>query len=262
MYPSLRRWRVDSAEPRLELTDRQAQGPHPRIYPVGLVLENRACLVVGGGRIAARKAESLLACGADVTVVAPQVSEAMLALADARTEGNGSLKIERRAYVDGEAAFFRLVIAATGDRQVNARVFEDGEKAGVWVNSADDPALCSFLLPAVYRSGTVSVSVSTGGSSPGLAAWVRDKAAEMLEEDGQNIGDMAALFGRVRDDLHREGRSSEGINWAALASNEEIAELIRRQNTDRALEMIREEVAKGGARAENALGSFCKEVHP
>src|SRR3712207_6396749 len=126
-------------------------------YPVNLLLDGRPCLVVGGGHIATRKVEGLLACGADVTVIAPEVDAALEAL---------PVAVRRRRYEAGDVAGFRLAIAATDDPAVNKAVFDDAEAAGIWVNSADDPDRCSFTLPSVVRRGPLVLSVSTGGHSP------------------------------------------------------------------------------------------------
>src|SRR5258706_15193567 len=100
-------------------------------YPVNLELNGRACLVVGGGSVAARKVAALVVCGADVTVVAPRVNPAIRDL----TSGT----IERRAYRRGEAARYRLVVTATHDPAGNQAVYDDAEAAGGWGDSADDP---------------------------------------------------------------------------------------------------------------------------
>ncbi|MGH8919120.1 MAG: precorrin-2 dehydrogenase/sirohydrochlorin ferrochelatase family protein, partial [Actinomycetes bacterium] len=130
-------------------------------YPVSLVVASRPCLVVGGGMVAARKVEGLVRSGAAVTVVAPQVAPSIEQLA-----ATSGVVIERRAYRAGEAAGYRLVITATGLPEVDAAVAADAGAGGVWVNSADDPEHCTFLLPAVHRDGPVTVAVSTGGASP------------------------------------------------------------------------------------------------
>src|SRR6202451_49680 len=129
----------------------------PLLYPVSLDVSSRSCLVVGGGRVAARKARSLLDCGAAVTVIAPSLSDDMEALVPSlRT-------VERREYSGGDASTFRLVVTATGVPEVDGAVYADAEAAGVWTNSADDMAHSSFILPAVHRDGPVTVAVSTGG---------------------------------------------------------------------------------------------------
>ncbi len=90
-------------------------------------------------------------------------------------------------------AGYRLVVAATGDAAVNRAVFEDGEAAGVWVNSADDPASCSFILPAIARQGPVSVAISTSGYSPALASWLKEHVVEHL---GPELAELAGTAGR------------------------------------------------------------------
>jgi precorrin-2 dehydrogenase/sirohydrochlorin ferrochelatase len=183
-------------------------GPAPTpFYPVSLDVTGRACLVVGGGRVAARKARNLLDCGALVTVIAPSLAPEMEALTD-RLQA-----VELRPYASGDAARFRLVVTATGLAHVDGAVHEDAEAAGVWVNSADDRAHSSFILPAVYRDGAVTVAVSTGGVSPAFASWLRDRLAA---ECGENAGALAALIGEARERLRRAGRSSESVDWAAL----------------------------------------------
>ena len=147
------------------------------MYPVVLRLEGRRCLVVGGGGVARRKVEGLLASGAVVTVVAPVVDDELRA--DAAGAG-GRLTIEERPYREQDLAGAWLAIAATDDAAVQQQVFDDGERAGVWVNAADDPERCALFLPAVHRRDPVIVAVSTEGTSPALAGWLRDRLAAAL----------------------------------------------------------------------------------
>jgi siroheme synthase-like protein len=176
-------------------------------YPVSLDVTGRACLVVGGGPVAARKARALLECGALVTVIAPSLAQEMEVLTD-RLEA-----VERRPYASGDAARFRLVVTATGRPDVDGSVHDDAEAAGVWVNSADDRAHSSFILPAVHRDGSVTVAVSTGGLSPAFSSWLRDRLAAQC---GENAGALAALIGEARERLRRAGRPSDSVDWAAL----------------------------------------------
>ncbi|HTW99107.1 MAG TPA: bifunctional precorrin-2 dehydrogenase/sirohydrochlorin ferrochelatase [Acidimicrobiales bacterium] len=190
------------------------------LYPVGLVLAGRAALVVGGGRPAARKVPGLLACGASVTVVAPRIDqeiaelEAAQATAPAPATPPGSrLELQRRPYRAGEVAGYALAIAATGSAEVDGAVFADGEAAGVLVNAADDAAHSSFVLPALWRRGAVSVAVSTDGTSPALAVWLRDRIAALLDP---SIEELAQLLAATRRRIRAAGRSSEGLAWPAL----------------------------------------------
>lgn len=185
------------------------------LYPVNLVIEGRRCLVVGGGGVAAHKAAGLLACGAQVQVVALEVGPEMRALAGA--------VVEVRAYRRGEVGGYRLAVAATGDAEVNAAVLADGEEAGVWVNAADDVDNCSFTLPAVVRRGPVMVAVSTGGHSPALARWLKERVAESI---GPEYEVLAELLSAERDAIRSSGRSTEGLNWQS-ALESDMLELIR-----------------------------------
>ena len=211
-----------SAPPLTPATRENACGGSPAmtdgapVYPVGLVVRGRPCLVVGGGRVAARKIASLLQCGAAVTVVAPEVHVAIGALADSGALGaidDTPLDVQIRRYVPGEAARYALVVAATGDGAVDDTVHRDASAAGVWVNVADDASRCSFLLPAVARDGPVTVAVSTGGASPALASWLRDRVADAL---GPGVGVLAALLQTARRRVQDAGRSTETLDWRAL----------------------------------------------
>jgi precorrin-2 dehydrogenase/sirohydrochlorin ferrochelatase len=195
-------------------------------YPVNLLLAGRSVLVVGGGEVAARKVAGLTEAGARVRVVAPEVSEAMRALA---------VPFEERPYRRGEVAGYRLVVACTDDPATNQAVFEDAEAAGIWVNAADDPAHCSFTLPARLRRGRLLVTVSTGGHSPAVASWLRERLEDHL---GPELDTLIGLLADERAALAAQGRSSEGLNWrAALDSG--MLELIRAGETDRARATLR-----------------------
>jgi len=196
------------------------------VYPVNLVLAGRPCLVVGGGRVAAQKVRGLLDAGAVVTVVAPEVCPDIVA---------SGVHVERRPYRRGEAAAYRFVIAATGDAVVEQQVFDDGEAAGVWVNSADDPARCSAILPARVRRGHLLVTVSTGGHSPAVASWLRDRLADEL---GPELATLVDLVSEVRRDVQASGRSTSELDWrAALDSG--ILDLVRAGRLGPAKERLR-----------------------
>jgi precorrin-2 dehydrogenase/sirohydrochlorin ferrochelatase len=196
------------------------------LYPVNLVMAGRRCLVVGGGGVALTKVRGLADAGARVTVVAPEVVPEVAALAEV---------VERRPYRAGEAAAYRFVIAATGDPQVNQQVYDDGEAAGVWVNSADDPQRCSAILPARVRQGRLTLTVSTGGRSPAVAAWVRDRLAR---EYGPEYDELVGLLSEAREEVRAQGRGTEHLDWKqALDSG--ILELIRAGRLEDAKERLR-----------------------
>ncbi|MGI8439605.1 MAG: precorrin-2 dehydrogenase/sirohydrochlorin ferrochelatase family protein, partial [Thermoleophilaceae bacterium] len=125
-------------------------------YMACLKLTGRKCLVVGGGAVGLEKIEGLLACDGQVTLVSPS---AIPELEDLAAEG--SIVWERRAYRadDLDGAF--IAVAATGDTDINVRVYEDAEEQAMLVNVVDVPPLCNFILPAVFRSGPLAVAIST-----------------------------------------------------------------------------------------------------
>jgi len=201
------------------------------IYPVGLVVKGRRCLVVGGGRVAARKISGLLACGAAVTMVAPEVHVAIGELTAAgviAAIGESPLEVKIRPYRSGEATDYLLAVAATGEASVDELVHRDALAAGVWVNVADDASRCTFILPAVARDGTVSIAVSTAGASPALAGWLRDRIVLAL---GPNLGDLAALLEEGRRRIHDQGRSTETLDWRAVLDGP-LPEMVRQGRID------------------------------
>ena len=176
-------------------------------YPIMLDLTGVPVLVVGGGRVALRKIEGLVNAHADVTVVA------LSAVGDI---ADMPVRVERRAYETGDLDSVRLVITATDDPVVNAAVAADATARGIWVNSADDPANCTFTLPAVARDGAVTVAVGTGGSSPALASHLRVEIEGWLTEIG--AADAAVTLAAQRADLRAQGVSTESIDWAERVS--------------------------------------------
>ena len=172
-------------------------------YPVVLDLTGVPVLMVGGGQVASRKVDGLLAAGARVTVVAPFVLEPLAA---------SVAEVRRRGYVADDLAGHLLVMTATDVPAVNARVAADARERGVWVNSADDPSNCSFILPAITRRGPVVVAVGTDGSSPALARHLRDRIAELVLVEG--IDAVADELSRQRAEYHAAGVSTETVDWS------------------------------------------------
>lgn len=204
-------------------------------YPVNLVLTGRRCLVVGGGRVALGKVRGLLAGGATrIHVVAPELVPDLSGLPGVTTEA--------RAYRAGEAAGYRLVVTATDDPVVNRQVFLDGEAAGTWVNSADDPANCAFTLPSVVRRGPIMVTAGTGGHSPALATWLRRHVEGQLDDAWVA---MAELLAERRSELRAAGVPTEGLSWQqALDSG--MLEAVRAGRLGEARELLRSIVAPPG----------------
>ncbi len=147
------------------------------LYIACLRLGGRRCVVVGGGEVALEKVDGLLACDAGVTVVAPEADPELVQLAL-----EGSIRWERRQYETTDLDGCLLAIAATDDTAVNIRVFEDAERRSMLVNVVDVPPLCSYILPAITRSGPIAIAISTAGASPALAKRMKREIAETFGE--------------------------------------------------------------------------------
>ena len=158
--------------------------------PIFVELAGRSCVVIGGGAIAERKVQALRAAGAIVTVVSPAVSTGLAALADA-----GAITRIAREYRPGDLAGTALAFAATGDLATERAVAAEATAAGIPINVADVPELCSFIVPAVMRRGGLQIAVATGGASPALASVIR---GELEERYGPEYELMIELMAAAR----------------------------------------------------------------
>jgi precorrin-2 dehydrogenase / sirohydrochlorin ferrochelatase len=200
-------------------------------YPFFLEMNQRRCVVIGGGAVAERRIDGLLAAGANVTVISPTI-----------TEGLGSLLAEKRmrhierAYETGDLAGYDLVFVATDEPGVNARVCRDARAQRVWINSADDPAHCDFILPAVIRRGDLIVAISTGGASPAATRTIRE------ELDQYFTGDYAG-FVRIAEEVRNELRG-RSVAVSADAWNQalrgDFRRLLREGRTEQAKTLLLE----------------------
>jgi len=160
-------------------------------YIACLKLTGRKCLVVGGGDIGLEKIDGLLACDADVVLIAPDACEAVQEYA-----AEGSIDWIRRQYAgpaDLEGKF--MVIAATDDSEVNIGIYYDGEKRAMLANVVDVPPLCNFILPAIVRTGPLAIAISTAGASPALAKRMK---REISEQFGEDYARLAVILNEVR----------------------------------------------------------------
>lgn len=174
-------------------------------YPIFLDMTGRRSVVIGGGAVAERKVEGLLEVGASVTVISPALTPRLEAWA---TEGR--IRHVPREYGPGDLAGFELAFVATDDGAANAAVAKEGRAAGVWINAADDPAYCDFILPALLRRGELMVAVSTGGTSPALARAVREELEAHLTPDYAVLAEVVA---EVRRELREQARVLTPATW-------------------------------------------------
>jgi precorrin-2 dehydrogenase len=153
-------------------------------YPIQLLIESRLCVVVGGGEVAARKAEALVCAGAQAKVVAPEAGSEMQALIQRE-----SIEWLQKTFSPNDIDGAFVVVAATDDEKVNQMVFACAERKRILVNVVDRPNLCSFFVPSVVRRGQLTLTVATGGAGPAVSMKLRkeleaqfgDEYAEYLQ---------------------------------------------------------------------------------
>ena len=205
--------------------------PH-RYYPICLDLRGRRCMVVSGGAVAVRKAHSLLECGAQVTVISPDL---LPALADSARLG--SITHLPRPYQRGDLESAWLCIAATDDPKTNEAVYAEATERGLLVNVVDDPDRCNFIVPAVVRRGSVAVAVSTGGAGPALAKRLRQ---ELEQSIGPEYGELAELMAELRQEVKMwfPSPSDRQAAWQRVLDSGAL-ELLRQGQKDAARERAR-----------------------
>ena len=203
-------------------------------YPLLLELEGRRVVVVGGGVVGQRKVESLLAVGAVVTVVSPEVTPALRAYAE-----TGRVALVERAYREGDLAGAALVFTALDDPRATAVIAADAQRRGIWLNAADDPRYCSFILPAVVRRGPLTISIASGGATPALTRALREHLEAAL---GAEWGTLAELAAEARRELRARGGGADGEKWRrALAAD--VRALVAERRLDEARRELRARLA-------------------
>jgi precorrin-2 dehydrogenase/sirohydrochlorin ferrochelatase len=170
-----------------------------KTYPIFAVIENKPCLVVGGGAVGERKVHDLMAAGARVTVVSRTLTPELTALAS-----RGEIRYLPEDFAEAQVDGMALVMAATDEPEVNAKVSAAAQARGIWVNVADDPEYCTFIVPALVRRGDLTLAISTGGASPALARQLRE---ELQQHFGPEYGPYLDLLRRVRTRLLTERRA-------------------------------------------------------
>jgi len=197
---------------------------------VGLDLRGRRCVVIGGGQVARRKAESLRVAGAEVVVIAPR----------AVAMPTGVHVVQRAARPDDLDGAV-LAVCATDDERVNAALAEEAQRRGVLVNVVDHPEAGTFVVPAVLQRGALRIAVSSGGAGPVLAQRVRDMLAAQM---GSEYGELANLLIELRREWEPRAvraqlpPAARGAAWRA-ALDRPLLELLRQGRRDEARQEAR-----------------------
>ena len=195
-------------------------------YPIMLDIKGERCVVVGGGEVALRKAQSLLDCGARVRVISPALCPDLDKMRDSKT-----IEYIAREYRDNDLDGAMLVVAATDDREVNTQIMQEAESLSMLCNVVDDPELSNFIVPSSLRRGSLTIAVSTGGKSPALARRIR---TELEKHFGDEYDSLVSLVEQVRSDLSDRGVSMPGEVWQQALDLETLARLLRQGRRDEA----------------------------
>jgi len=196
-----------------------------RYYPIHLDIQNRSCLVVGGGGVGTRKVMSLLKCGARVTVVSPVISERLQNLAE-----SALLSLKPRPYRTADLEGVFLVIGATDDEALNRQISRDAENRNILCNIADRPEVCNFILPSIVQRKDLVITISTSGQSPALAKKMR----KTLEgQFGDEYGELLQLMGAIRKKLLSQAHEPE-VHKPLFEQliNSDLSSMIRESKTE------------------------------
>ena len=174
-------------------------------FPFFIDIADKKILIAGGGNVALRKAQKLLQYGADITVTAPEIC--------AELERLDGVTLIRRGFTDSDADGAFAVIAATDDRALNSHIYELCTRRNILVNTVDDPENCGFYFPALVREGNVTIGISTGGTAPAFAKFVREKVEDELDSFTLGIGEILAGYRpRIKEMFVTEKQRAEAAD--------------------------------------------------
>ena len=194
-------------------------------YPICRDLEARACVVVGGGRVAERKVLGLLSCKAQVSVISPALTEELQL-----QHISGDIEWIDREFRQGDLARAFLVIAATDDEETQKQVYEEADANNLLLNVADVPQRCNFILPATARQGDLAISVSTAGKSPALARKIR---MELEKRYGPEYRVLVDILGAIRPQVLASGLPQmENEKLFKQLLHDDMEEWIKSKNWD------------------------------
>jgi len=184
-------------------------------YPIMVDINNKECLVIGGGEVAERKIFSLWEYGAKVTVISPKVTEKLYKLFQER-----KISLIQRIYKEGDMKDYYLVYVATNDPRVNASCFQEAEREEILINVVDQPKLCRFIVPAVIRKGDLTVAVSTNGKSPMLSRKIKEDIEALLDDVSEEyldaLGELRNIVMEEVKDINKRKTIFEKIVYSDL----------------------------------------------
>ena len=209
-----------------------------RYYPVNLDIQNRKCLVVGGGSVSTRKVMTLLECGAIITVVSPDVSEELLELAEKKM-----IELKKRHYEASDINGIFLVIGATDNEELNWQINKDAERQYKLCNIADRPEACNFILPSIVNRGNLVIAISTSGKSPAFAKKMRQ---DLEKEFGEEYDEFLQLMGAIRKKALSEKHEPEAHKHLfEQLINRGLVDMVRNHDEERINSLLLEIFGEG-----------------
>jgi len=204
--------------------------------PIVLNADFVNAVIVGGGNVALRKALKLLERGVKVRIVCKEPCDKIEELAN-----EGKVEVIKSEYQREHLVGANLVFACTDDADTNARIAKDAHALGILVNVADNPNLCTFIMPAVLQKGLVTISVDTSAASPALSVILRDKLNELI---GEEYGLLAQLLFEMRDEIKKLlPKPSSRAPAIREAIRKGLLKLLRNGNIDEAAKLLRQEIS-------------------
>ncbi len=209
-----------------------------KYYPICLDIQNRNCLVVGGGSVGIRKVITLLNCGAHVTVVSPAASAHLQELAN-----NGLIILKKRFFRSSDLDSMFLVCSATDNQELNRQIHTEAESLGMLCNVADRPEVCNFILPSIVNRGDLIIAISTSGQSPAFAKKLRK---DLEEAFGSEYAEFLKLMGAVRKKLLRQDHQPEAHkHFFEQLINRDLVAMIKAHQYDDINAVLFEILGKG-----------------
>lgn len=194
------------------------------LYPIFMQLKGKRCVIIGGGSVAQRKLQGLLAAGADeIWVISPSLTPQIVSLAS-----DGEINWFQREYNDGDLAGASLVFAATNDKRLNAEIAAAADRLGILVNAVDDAEKGSFISPSIVRRGDLLLAVTASGASPALSQQIKKELAALYGPEYEEITIVLRRFReKVLNSLLDEQERQSVLKLAA-----EEAATLKRINID------------------------------
>lgn len=213
-------------------------------FPIFMRLQDRPCLVAGGGAVAARKTQQLLSAGAKVSVVAPEIES----LLDKLKQSGQILHLEQK-YDETCLQNMELAIVATDDMQLNSTIAEQARLKNILVNVVDNPELGSFIMPSIIDRSPVIVAISTGGASPVLARLLRARLETLIPA---SYGKLAALIGRFRNKVKQQFPDIQQRRrfWEHILQGP-VAEMLYAGQEKNALALLEDQLEHGATNIES-----------